>query len=141
MSFPSSHASTSDIIYDFVIIGSGFGGSVTAMRLAQKGYKVAVLEEGKRWDSANLPYSSWNLPKYAWLPLLRCFGIQRLTILDNVLVVRGVGVGGGRLVDASVLMEPGADAFKGWPGSIDCKNELQPYYAQAKKRSTRSAGK
>ncbi len=122
-----------DVTCDFAIIGSGFGGSVTAMRLAQKGYTVAIIEEGKRWNAADFPESNWNLPKYAWIPEMKFYGIQRISLLDNVMVLHGAGVGGGSLVYANVLMEPDANVFKSWPTSIDWKNELNPYYTEAKK--------
>ncbi|MDH3567282.1 MAG: FAD-binding protein, partial [Desulfobacteraceae bacterium] len=97
-------------MYDFVIIGSGFGGSVSALRLAEKGYEVAVLEAGKRYRSENFPKSNWNIFKYLWLPFLRCFGILRITLLSDVLILSGAGVGGGSLGYANTLLEP-TDAF------------------------------
>jgi cholesterol oxidase len=82
--------------FDFIIVGSGFGGSVSAMRLAQKGYRVAVVEAGKRWQASDFPKSNWNAFKYFWAPRLRCFGIQNITLLKGVMVLHGSGVGGGR---------------------------------------------
>jgi len=97
--------------FDFVVIGSGFGGSVSAMRLAQKGYRVAVLEVGKRWQPADFPRTNWNAFKYLWAPRLRCFGIQRITLLKGVMVLHGSGVGGGSLVYANTLMRPADEVF------------------------------
>src|SRR6185437_11153340 len=97
--------------YDFVIVASGFGGSISAMRLAQKGYSVAVLEAGKRYRSTDFPHSNWNLRKYLWMPRLRCFGFQRMTLLKGVMVLHGSGVGGGSLVYANTLMQPRAEVF------------------------------
>ena len=72
--------------YDFIIIGSGFGGSVSALRLAEKGYKVAVLEKGKRWNTEDFPKTNWNIRKNLWLPIIRCYGYQMLTQLKHVLI-------------------------------------------------------
>lgn len=78
--------------YDYIIVGSGFGGSVSALRLSQKGYKVAVLESGKRWNSSEFPKTNWNLRKFLWFPKLFCFGIQRINFLNDVMVLSGAGV-------------------------------------------------
>src|SRR5262245_59811479 len=120
---------------DVVIIGSGFGGSVAAMRLAQKGYRVAVIEAGKRWTAADFPKSNWNLRKYFWAPRFRCFGIQNITLLKGVMVLHGAGVGGGSLVYANTLMKPGDDAFAdaAWPGGVDWRAELSPHYETARR--------
>jgi cholesterol oxidase len=92
--------------FDFVVIGSGFGGSVSAMRLTEKGYRVLVLERGKRFHDQDFPKTNWNIFKFLWLPALRCFGIMEMTTLKGVLVLHGSGVGGGSLVYANVLMKP-----------------------------------
>src|SRR4051812_28053506 len=95
----ASMGSTYD--YDYIIIGSGFGGSVSALRLSEKGYKVCVLEQGKRFSNpSDYAKTNWDLKKYLWMPLLRCFGIQNMSLFKNVLILSGTGVGGGSLVYA-----------------------------------------
>ena len=92
--------------FDYIVIGSGFGGSVSAMRLAEKGYSVAVIERGKRWRTADFPKTNWNIRKYLWAPIARCFGIQAITLLRDVMILHGCGVGGGSLVYANTLLVP-----------------------------------
>jgi cholesterol oxidase len=122
--------------YDYIIIGSGFGGSVSAMRLAEKGYSVAVLEMGKRYRTGDFAKTNWNLRKYLWLPQLFLHGIQKLTLLKDVLILGGVGVGGGSLVYANTLLEP-AEGFYKDPAVLklapDWKKVMAPYYATAKR--------
>ena len=77
--------------YDYIVVGSGFGGSVSAMRLSQKGYKVAVIESGKRWKSEDFPKTSFSLSKYVWLPKIFCYGIQRINLLNDVMILSGAG--------------------------------------------------
>ena len=84
-------------IYDYIIIGSGFGGSVSALRLSQKGYKVLVIEKGQWWKSQDFPRTNWNLKKWFWLPSLRFFGFFKITFLKHVGILSGVGVGGALL--------------------------------------------
>lgn len=122
-------------IYDFLIVGSGFGGSVSAMRLAQKGYRVAVLEEGKVYQNKDFPKSNWDIKKYLWAPFFRCFGIQKITFLKKLMILHGSGVGGGSLVYANTLMRPLASVFKqkAWPSDIDWEKELSEHYSTAKK--------
>lgn len=121
--------------YDWLVIGSGFGGSVSALRLAEKGYSVAVLEAGKRWRSTDFPATNWAVHKFLWLPRLFCYGIQRLTLLDDVLVLGGAGVGGGSLVYANTLLVPPDNAFKnpGWPKDRDWNASLAPHYETARR--------
>ena len=102
---------------DYVVIGSGFGGSVSAMRLVEKGYSVLVLERGKRFRDADFAKTNWRVWKYLWLPPLRCFGILQITAFRNVLVLHGCGVGGGSLGYANVLMEPDDKLFDVRPGA------------------------
>lgn len=120
--------------YDFVVVGSGFGGSVSAMRLTEKGYSVLVLERGKRYRDEDFPRSNWNIRKFLWAPLLRCFGIQEITLLRHIMVLHGSGVGGGSLVYANVLMEPDERLFDApaWRDLADWKTLLRPHYDMAK---------
>lgn len=122
-------------LFDFVVIGSGFGGSVSAMRLTEKGYSVCVLERGKRFRDEDFPKTNWNLRRYLWLPQLRCFGIQQMTLLRDVFVLHGSGVGGGSLVYANVLMEPSDELFRapGWSRLADWKAILRPHFDTAKR--------
>jgi len=118
--------------YDSIVIGSGFGGSVAALRLSQKGYRVAVIEEGRRWAPEAFPRSTWDSRRYYWLPRLGCFGIQRLDPLRHALVVGGAGVGGGSLVYGNTLFVP-RRSFFGRPAirALGGAAELMPYYELA----------
>jgi cholesterol oxidase len=120
---------------DYLIVGSGFGGSVSALRLSEKGYKVLVVEAGKRWRTEDFPKTNWNVRKFLWLPQLFCYGIQRLTLLRDVLVLSGAGVGGGSLVYANTLLVPRDEAFQRgtWPKGIDWRRALAPHYETAKR--------
>jgi cholesterol oxidase len=125
----------SDKTFDFVVIGSGFGGSASAMRLTEKGYDVLILERGKRFKDDDFPKTNWNLRKFLWNPALRLFGIQQITFLNDVMVMHGSGVGGGSLVYANVLMEPDDSLFEasGWRDLADWKTILRPHYDTAKR--------
>ena len=120
---------------DYVVIGSGFGGSVSAMRLVEKGYSVLVLERGKRFRDQDFAKTNWRVWKYLWLPPLRCFGILQITAFRNVLVLHGCGVGGGSLGYANVLMEPDDKLFgaPAWRDLADWKTILKPHYETAKR--------
>jgi cholesterol oxidase len=120
--------------YDYIVIGSGFGGSVSAMRLGEKGYRVLVIEKGKRWKDQDFPKSNWNLRKYLWAPALRWFGFLRLSFFKEVFILSGVGVGGGSLVYANTHMMP-PDAFYNnpvWSGLKNWKSVLAPFYEKAR---------
>lgn len=116
--------------YDYVIIGSGFGGSVSALRLSEKGYKVLVIEQGKEFKAKDFPKTNWNLKKWLWMPSLKLFGIQKITFLRHVNILSGVGVGGGSLVYANTLPKPKSPFFNhgSWNGLDDWENNLVPYY-------------
>ncbi len=121
--------------YDWVVVGSGFGGSVSALRLAEKGYSVGVLECGKRFRDEDFPKSTWDLRRYFWAPRLGLRGIFRLTPFKDVSVVSGCGVGGGSLGYANTLYVPPA-AFFGdpqWRDLEDWEATLAPHYAEAQR--------
>lgn len=122
-------------VYDYVIVGSGFGGSVSAMRLTEKGYSVLVLERGKRFEDTDFPKTNWNLPKYLWLPALRFFGIFEMTFMNGLLALHGSGVGGGSLMYGNALVVPDDRLFAApsWSHLNDWKAELQPHYETARK--------
>jgi cholesterol oxidase len=121
--------------YDFIVIGSGFGGSISAMRLTEKGYDVLLLERGKRFRDKEFAESDWNLWKHQWIPALRCFGIWQNTLLNGIMILHGSGVGGGSLVYANVLMEPDDKLFSApaWSHLADWKTLLRPHYDTAKR--------
>lgn len=123
-----------DKVYGHIVIGSGFGGSVSAMRLSEKGYDVLVLEMGKRWESEDFPKTNWNVRKFLWAPAIRAFGIQKINFLNRIMVLSGAGVGGGSLVYANTHMFP-PDAFfnnPAWSDMRDWKSTLQPFYEKAR---------
>ena len=119
--------------FDVVVIGSGFGGSVAALRLAEKGYSVAVIEAGRRFEDKDFPKTSWRLSKFLYAPRLGLRGIQRIHVLPDVLILAGAGVGGGSLVYANTLYMPPDSYFedKQWADITDWKSELSPWYDQA----------
>ncbi|MET8895373.1 GMC family oxidoreductase [Streptomyces albogriseolus] len=121
--------------YDVLVIGSGFGGSVSALRLTEKGYRVGVLEAGRRWTRESLPKNSWDLKNYLWAPGLGMYGIQRIHLLGNVMVLAGAGVGGGSLNYANTLYVPPKPFFEDpqWGNITDWQEELAPYYDQARR--------
>ena len=121
--------------YEYIIIGSGFGGSVSALRLAEKGYKVLVIEKGKWYNNEDFPKSNWNLQKWLWVPKLRWHGIMKMSFFKHISVISGVGVGGGSLVYANTLPVPKREFFKSgsWQNLEDWEPELKPHYETALK--------
>ena len=121
--------------FDYVIIGSGFGGSVSAMRLTEKGYSVLVLERGKRFRDEDFAATNWTVWKYLWLPAARCFGILQISPFSDVFALHGSGVGGGSIGYANVLMEPEEKLFDApaWKKFADWKTILRPHYDTARK--------
>src|SRR5215813_7491291 len=119
--------------YDVLIIGSGFGGSVAALRAAEKGYRVGVMESGRRWKDEDIPKTQWDLPGFLWFPGAELYGIQRIEYLDDVLILCGAGVGGGSHVYANTLYVPPRKFFDApeWAGITDWADELAPYINQA----------
>jgi len=116
--------------FDFIIVGSGFGGSVCALRLAEKGYKVLVVEKGRWFSKEDFPKTNWNLRKWLWFPALRWYGIMRLTFFKGITIISGNGVGGGSLVYANTLPVPKKEFFTSgsWNGIEDWEKILSPFY-------------
>jgi len=121
--------------FDVLVIGSGFGGSVTALRLSEKGYRVGVLEAGRRFTDDTLPKNSWHLRDFVWAPKLGCTGIQRIHLLKDCVILAGAGVGGGSLNYANTLYEPPQPFYDDpqWAHITDWRTELAPHYEQAKR--------
>jgi cholesterol oxidase len=121
--------------YDVVIVGSGFGGSVAALRAAEKGYRVGVMESGRRWKDEDIPRTQWDLPKFLWQPEAELYGIQRIEYLDDVLVLSGAGVGGGSHIYANTLYVPPKKFFDAaaWSRITDWADELAPCIDQARR--------
>ncbi|MEC4017463.1 GMC family oxidoreductase [Streptomyces sp. H27-D2] len=118
-----------------IVVGSGFGGSVSALRLTEKGYRVGVLEAGRRFTRDTLPKNSWDIRNYLWAPALGLYGIQRVHLLGKVMVLAGAGVGGGSLNYANTLYVPPKPFFEDpqWGHITDWQQELKPYYEQAQR--------
>jgi len=116
--------------YDYIIIGSGFGGSVSALRLAEKGYKVLVIEKGKWFKANDFPKTNWDLKKWLWIPFFRFFGILKISFFRHLTVLSGVGVGGGSLVYANTLPKPKNEFYTSgsWSKLCNWKSELEPFY-------------
>ena len=120
---------------DVAVIGSGFGGSVAALRLAEKGYDVVVLEAGPRRRDDEFAKTSWDVRNYVWAPKLKCFGVQRIHKLPHAVILAGAGVGGGSLNYANTLYVPPKTFFDDpqWAHITDWQEELAPHYTVAKK--------
>ncbi|OOC52810.1 MULTISPECIES: GMC oxidoreductase [Nocardiopsis] len=121
--------------YDVLVVGSGFGGSVSALRLTEKGYRVGVLEAGRRFTPETLPSSSWDVKNFLWAPQLGMYGIQRIHLLRDVMILAGAGVGGGSLNYANTLYHPMDPFFEDpqWRHITDWKSELAPFYDQGRR--------
>lgn len=121
--------------YDYIIIGSGFGGSVSALRLSEKGYKVLVVEKGKWYGADDFAKTNWNIRKWLWIPFLRCFGIMKISLFRHVSVISGTGVGGGSLVYANTLPIPKPTFYSSgsWAGLKNWEIDLKPHYDTALK--------
>ena len=121
--------------YDYVVIGSGFGGSVSALRLSEKGYRVLVVEKGGRKSPDDFPRTNWDVRRWMWMPEVGARGIFRMTFLPHVTAVSGVGVGGGSLVYANTLPMPTRGFYEApiWSGLAHWAEELAPHYATAKR--------
>ena len=135
MGTSTADASTGQFDYDVLVVGSGFGGSVTALRLTEKGYRVGVIEAGARFADDDFAETSFNIRKFLFRPEVGCYGIQRIDALKDCLIMSGAGVGGGSLVYANTLYEP-LPAFYDdhqWSHITDWKSELAPFYDQAKR--------
>ena len=126
---------STDFDYDVLVIGSGFGGSVSALRLTEKGYRVGVLEAGARFEDKDFAATSFDVQKYLFRPEVGCYGIQRIDALKDALILSGAGVGGGSLVYANTLYEPLPAFYRDpqWRDITDWKDELAPHYDQAKR--------
>ena len=122
-----------DVDVDVVVVGSGFGGAVSALRLAEKGYRVLVLEAGQRFEDEDFAETSWDVRRYLWAPQVGCFGIQRIHRLPDVVVLAGAGVGGGSLNYANTLYVPPRPFFEDeqWSDITDWQAELAPHYDTA----------
>ena len=121
--------------FDYVIVGSGFGASVSAMRMTEKGYSVLIVEKGKRYRDQDFAKSNLRFWKYLWVPALRSFGILQISLLRGMMVLHGSGVGGGSLGYANVLEIPTEETFAtpAWNEPLPWGRVLQPHYATARK--------
>jgi cholesterol oxidase len=121
--------------FDYIIIGSGFGGSVSALRLSEKGYKVLVIEKGKWYNASDFAKTNWDIKRWLWIPMFRCFGIMKMSIFRHITILSGVGVGGGSLVYANTLPIPKSAFFKSgsWSELNSWEEDLKPYYQTALK--------
>jgi cholesterol oxidase len=121
--------------YDYIIIGSGFGGAVAALRLSEKGYRILVIEKGKWFKEQDFPQRNWNVKRWLWIPLLRFFGFFKISFFRHITILSGVGVGGGSLVYANTLPLPKPEFFTAdsWGHLADWEKELNEHYQVAQK--------
>ena len=135
---PSADHGTGVVTYDWIVIGSGFGGSVAALRLAEKGYRVAIVERGRRYRDEDFAESSWNLKRFLWAPALGLRGIFRMSVFKDVFIASGSAVGGGSVVYACTLYRAAPEFFVNpqWAGLEDWAAALKPHYDTAERMST-----
>jgi cholesterol oxidase len=126
-------AAPTDQHFDYIVIGSGFGGSVSALRLSEKGYTVAVMEMGRRWSPQTLPESNWSLSRWLWYPGLALRGFFRMRLFRHLLVLHGCAVGGGSITYANTLLRPKNAIWRGgrWAGLAPWEEEMDQHYATA----------
>ncbi len=119
--------------FDFIVVGSGFGGSVSAHRLTEKGYRVAVIEMGRRWTPESLPKSNWELSRWIWRPRLALRGFFNISAFRHVMILHGCAVGGGSITYANTMLIPRDSIWESgsWAGLADWKTEMLPHYAEA----------
>ena len=119
--------------FDFIVIGSGFGGSVSAHRLVEKGYRVAVIEMGRRWTPENLPRTNWSIRRYFWRPRLGLRGFFNMRLFRHVTIFHGCAVGGGSITYAGTLLAPSLKVWEAgsWAGLADWKTEMPGHYETA----------
>ena len=124
---------TRSLDFDFIVIGSGFGGSVSALRLVEKGYRVAVIEMGRRWSPSDLPHSNWAFRRWIWRPKLGLRGFFNLRFFRHVTIFHGCAVGGGSITYAGTLLVPPNKVWESgsWAGLTDWKSEMPQHYATA----------
>ena len=122
-----------DLDFDFIVIGSGFGGSITAHRLTEKGYRVAVMEMGRRWTPENLPSTNWLLWRWIWRPHMALRGFFNIEMFRHVVIMHGCAVGGGSITYANTLLVPTESIWESgtWAGLAPWKTEMPPHYATA----------
>lgn len=132
---PGQHPTVDQHDYDVLVVGSGFGGSVSALRLTEKGYRVGVLEAGRRFGDDDFAKTSWDIRNFVWAPKLGAFGIQRIHLLRDCVILAGAGVGGGSLNYANTLYKPSTNFFADpqWAHITDWDDELSPFYEQARR--------
>ena len=121
--------------FDYIVIGSGFGGSVSAHRLTEKGYRVGVMEMGRRWRAEDFPKTNWDLRSWMWMPALKMFGFYNMRLFRHVVVASGNAVGGGSITYANALLRPSDKVWDegSWAGLADWKRIMPRHYAEAER--------